>query len=405
MERMKRYAVPLIVGMTASLMSCRDSTVVAYVYLGDDSEYPTDSGPDTADVDSVPFDTAGLDTAETDTPDVDSWDSDTADSDTADSDTAIPLDTNTETEISCGVPSSFQWTSSAPLISPMNGAVSIKDPTVVFDGEKWMIYATEYTTDFTMVYLDFLDWDGAGAALKTPVSVNPNLTGYKCAPQLFYFSPENLWYLIYQTQEPSYSTSADPSDVSSWSPMTTFMPMPEIIVNSDTGGIDYWIICDNTDCYMFFSADNGVLYRARTSKSDFPNGFEGTTEIVMQDDREDLYNASNVYRLADTGTYLLLVLAMGESGDYFRSWTSDRLDGAWTALQDEEMNPFASTFNVTGADWSQSGIGHGEMLRTNPDETMTIDPCHMQFIYQGMTKAGTEYNTNEYSLALLTSVE
>ncbi len=301
----------------------------------------------------------------------------------------------------CGVPTSFQWTSSAPLITPPSGALSIKDPTVVFDGQMWQIYATTYTDGYSMVHLQFTDWAMADSATKTPVASNPNLTGYKCAPQLFYFRPQNLWYLVYQTQPPAYATTTTPGDVSSWSRSQTFMPMPSIITNSDTGGIDYWVICTDATCYMFFSADNGVLYRAKTAKASFPNGFEHTTEIVMEDSRFALFEACNVYKMAGTDKYLLIVEAIG-NGRYFRSWTADDLEGTWTPLADTQSNPFASMSNVTGADWSNDGISHGEMLRENPDETMTIDTCNMRYLFQGRTVAGSSYNLNQYSLGLLT---
>ena len=304
----------------------------------------------------------------------------------------------------CGVPETFEWTASEPLISPPEGSASIKDPSILFFEDKWHIYATHYAeeTGYSMVYLNFTDWDNADEAEKTLVTTNPNLSGYKCAPQFFYFASQDLWYLVYQTQEPAYSTTKDPTDVGSWSKMTRFMSMPDIIENSEWGGIDYWVICDDTDCYMFFSADNGVLYRARTAKSDFPNGFEGTTEIVMEDDRNDLFEAANVYKIEGEDKYLLIHEAIGSNGRYFRSFTADRLDGEWTPLQDTENAPFASTANVTGADWSTDGISHGEMLRYNPDETMTINTCTMQYLFQGRTAAGSSYNLNAYSLGLLT---
>jgi endo-1,4-beta-xylanase len=180
--------------------------------------------------------------------------------------------------------------------------------------------------------------------------------------------------------------------------------MPSIIENSDLSGIDYWVICDDADCYMFFSANNSVLYRARTTKEAFPEGFEGTTEIVMQDELYRLYDACNVYRLEGTDQYLLLVSAIGE-GRYFQSWTSDRLDSTWTPLADTESDSFASVYNVTGADWSNWGVSHGEMLRTNPDETMTIDPCNMQYLFSGL-KTSEENPENEYyCLGLLTSTK
>jgi hypothetical protein len=308
------------------------------------------------------------------------------------------------------LPSRFWWTSSPALIPPLGGALSIKDPSVLFFDGKWHIYATAYAGGYTMVYLDFADWAEAGLATQTMMATNPNLAGYKCAPQVFYFTPTDTWYLVYQTQEPAYSTSKNPSDVNSWSAMTPFMSMPAIIENSATGGIDYWIICDDVNCHMFFSADNGVLYRNQTTKADFPNGFDpNNTVIVMQTTKAfDLFEASNVYRIKDQNRYLLIVEALG-NGRYFRSWTSDRLDGTWTKLADSQSNPFAGNANVDGAGWSNDGISHGEMLRDNPDETMTIAAsCDMRYLFQGRTKAGKNadgsdnYELNEYSLGLLT---
>ena len=46
------------------------------------------------------------------------------------------------------------------------------------------------------------------------------------------------------------------------------------------------------------------------------------------------------------------------------------------------MNTFANSDNV-GQIWSE-GISHGEMVRTNADQTMTIDPCKpLEYLFQG----------------------
>ncbi len=303
----------------------------------------------------------------------------------------------------CDLPTSFEWTSSEPLLLPPEGSASIKDPSVVFFDGKWHVYATRFDTNldqYNMVYLNFADWASAGDAPKTLADTNRNLAGYKCAPQIFYFTGDETWYLVYQTQPPAYSTSKDPSDISSWSASKRFMAMPSIIENSSTGGIDYWVICDDTDCYMFFSADNGVLYRAKTSRAQFPDGF-GDTVIVMEESRNNLFEACNVYRIKGSNQYLLLVEAIGSQGRWFRSWTADRLDGEWTALADTPSNPFASQANVEGASWSTDGISHGEMLRDGYDERMVIDTCNMKYLFQGRTQAGSSYDLNEYSLGLL----
>ncbi len=320
-------------------------------------------------------------------------------------DTAIPTDTDTADSDTgtgpevCGLPADFQWTSSEPLIFPPSGLESIKDPTVVYDGNEWLIYATTIADPLTLTYLSFKEWSEAGSAEQTAMNTNGSFTEYIAAPQLFYFTQHDLWYLVFQTQDPSYSYTTDPKDVRSWSPPTRFMPMPSFLTDNDKLGIDYWVICDDTDCYLFFSALDGVLYRARTAKDDFPEGFGGTIE-VMQDDQYALYDASNVYKLAGEDQYLLLVSGILDGARYYRSWTADRLDGDWSPYPTADNNVFASINNVTGAEWSGFGLSHGEMLRRKPDETMTIDTCDMQYLFSGLYSETTD-NTY-YALGLLT---
>ena len=255
-----------------------------------------------------------------------------------------------------------------------------------------------------MTYLNVDNWETAGDAPQTPLSDNEDITGYKISPQIFYFEPHERWYLIYQTPEPAYSHSTDPTQVSSWSAPTRMMSMPDIVEESDFGGMDYWIICDETDCHLFFSGLNGVLYRTTAPKEEFPAGFEAdNTVIVMEDDTYKLFQGTNVYKMAGTDQYLLLVNAIGvDAGRYFRAWTSDRLDGSWTPLATTEEDAFASVYNVTDAKWALDGINAGEMLRTNPDETMTVNTCNMRFLYHGLTLKGEDNGRNEYALGLLT---
>ncbi|MBN2342222.1 MAG: glycosyl hydrolase family 62 [Deltaproteobacteria bacterium] len=326
----------------------------------------------------------------------------TLDTDSAvDSDSAEP-DTDTVIPQVCDLPTRFNWTSSELLIFPQGSANAIKDPSVVRFNNKWHVFATILGDGIGISYLNFSDWGSANDAVQIANVQNENLLGYRAAPQLFLFSPQNRWYVIFQTQEPAYSTTSTLEDFSSWSQTTQFMPTPPILAENDAVGFDYWIICDDLNCYMFFSGLDGKLYRARTAKSDFPNGFEGSTEIALEDDQYALYDSCNVYNVAGTGKYLLLVSALGETGRYFRSWTATRLDGEWTPLADTEDNAFASMYNVTGAEWAAWGIVQGEMLRQNPDETMTIDACDMQYLFSA-EYAGEDTDVDYYGLALLTS--
>ena len=160
------------------------------------------------------------------------------------------------------------------------------------------------------------------------------------------------------------------------------------------------------NCYLFFSDDNGHLYRAQTTVANFPNGF-GNTQIVLSDpNRFALFEASNVYKIKDQNLYLMLVEAIGSDGKrYFRSWTSPRLDGSWTPLANTEANPFARSTNVafsSNAIWTRD-ISHGEMIRDGVDQTLTINPCRMQYLYQGMDpNASGPYPLLPWRLGLLT---
>jgi hypothetical protein len=102
--------------------------------------------------------------------------------------------------------------------------------------------------------------------------------------------------------------------------------------------------------------------------------------------------------------YLLLNETLGLR--YFRLWTATSLNAPWVRLADKKSAPFAGPVNVSyqGKTWN-NGIGHGEMVRSGYDEKLEINPCNMQFLYQGFDPAAVAPNTNftrlPYRLGLL----
>ncbi|KAB8216238.1 glycosyl hydrolase family 62-domain-containing protein [Aspergillus novoparasiticus] len=206
-----------------------------------------------------------------------------------------------------------------------------------------------------------------------------------------------LWYLVYQNGNAAYSTNSDISNPAGWSaPKNFFDSMPSFISENICNGnwVDMWTICDSSDCYLFSSDDNGHLYRSPTSLGNFPNAM-GNIVIALQDTNAyALFEASNVHNTGD-----------GDDGArYFRSWISTSLSGTWTSLADTEASPFARSNNVkfSAEAWTKS-ISHGEIVRTNVDQTMTIAPCNLRYLYQGVDpNASGDYNAMPWKLGLLT---
>lgn len=316
---------------------------------------------------------------------------------------------------STALPSTFKWVSSAILVSPKNDSraiAGIKDPSIIYHNNVYHVFAsTAKDEGYNLVYLNFTDFSKAESSPFYYLDQAPLGTGYRAAPEVFYFAPQKLWYLVYQNGNAAYSTNKDISNPSGWTaPKTFYNGTPALIEQGLEGGywVDMWVICDEANCHLFSSDDNGRLYRSQTSVSQFPNGMSEPV-IALQDTKNDLFEASNVYSIGNS-SYLLLVECIGAGNSpggqrYFRSWTSNSLSGNWTTLAATQSNPFMGEANVRFADgkkWTQS-ISHGEIIRTNVDQRLAITPCEMRFMYQGIDPgASGSYNSLPWRLGLLT---
>jgi endo-1,4-beta-xylanase len=311
------------------------------------------------------------------------------------------------------LPTSFTWNSSGVLAGPKPDAAhpniaGLKDPSVVFHNGKWHVFASiASNAGYNMVYLNFTDWSQAASATHHYLDRSAIGTGYRAAPEVFYYEPQGLWYLVYQTGNASYSTNADISNPNGWSaPKHFYSGMPQIIKDNIGSGywVDMWVTCDDVNCHLFSSDDNGHLYRSQTSVANFPNGMSEPVIAMQDSNKYALWEASNVYKIEGTDRYLLIIEAIGSNGRYFRSWTSTSLAGPWTALAATENQPFAGPANVSfpGGKWTQD-ISHGELIRNGVDQRLEVDLCDMQYLYQGRDpNSGGDYNNLPWRLGLLT---
>ncbi len=308
-----------------------------------------------------------------------------------------------------------RWDVSPPLLGPEDRAEdrshAQKDPTFVFHEGKWHLFMTVKLEGRSIIeYAAFEDWEDAHAAPRTLLDICD--TKYFCAPQVFYFAPHRLWYLIYQVGgKPdtdkmwvAYSTTPDIADPDSW---TQAKPMLDGGPDDprEVGGLDYWIICDDARAHLFITSNNGKMWRLSTALADFPRGF-AEPELALQ---AKIFEASHTYRIKGQDRYLTVIEENGRR--FYKAYVADRLDGEWRPLADTEAEPFAGAANIRFPDgvpaWTDN-ISHGELVRSSNDQRLEIDPADLRFVFQGMLnkdKAGKGYGAWPWRLGMLTPAE
>ena len=309
-------------------------------------------------------------------------------------------------------PGPFAWVSSGPLIAARQDEGdwhSLKDPSIVFAEGKWQLFCTVRGTQrsHAIVYLSFADWAQAGEAHQY---VLPCHKGFFGAPQVFYFAPQKLWYLVCQASDPSWSpkyqpafaTTATIAEAKSWS---TLAPMFGRQPTTTKAWLDFWVICDAQNAHLFFTSLDGKLWRSQTRLDDFPHKWS-EPELALQG---DFFEASHTYRLRGRGEYLTLIEAQnGHGWRYYTAYLANRLEGPWRALAAGKEDAFASMLNVEqpsepSGKWTDV-ISHIELIRAGNDQRLEIDPDNLQVLYQGVLdkeRAGKNYGQIPWRLGLL----
>ena len=315
----------------------------------------------------------------------------------------------------------FQWTTGEPIILPQpekgRNVVSAKDPSPVYYNGKWHVFYT--TCDdkgaWSMQFISFKDWKDAGTAKAYPKDQNPNLQGYHCAPEVFYFTPQKKWYMIFQSGQPQYSTNDNIDTNDGWTkPQDFFNGTPPGLEKGQWGAewLDFFVICDKTSAYLFFCGNNGRFYRSSTKLSDFPKGMSDPKVVIHHDERSSIFEGPCVYKIKGQDKYVAIIEAFGAPtwDRFYKSFVADSLDGEWKEQAATWENPFAGINNVKFDEgvspWTKD-ISHGEMIRDGYDETLTIDPDNLQFLFQGRDPAsnGQPYHMLPYKIGLLKAIK
>ena len=260
--------------------------------------------------------------------------------------------------------------------------VAVKDPSVVSFEDRWHLFYTargksQYTTGYVSAEsLEELD--------KAPRHQLKQIRGsgevYGCAPQVFYFRPQERWYLICQTfdsnYQPVYSTTPTIDRPDSWS-----KPVPLVAKDDGTKWIDFWVICDESTAYLFYTRGHRDLYAMTTDLGDFPNGFADPRRVFGP-----VHEAVHIYRAKGLDQYHMFYETRVPGADDLRRWglaVAEHPLGPWRKMSDEFAVGGQIVYPADTQKWTEE-VSHGEVIRTGHDERLEYDPKDVSLLIQGL---------------------
>lgn len=287
------------------------------------------------------------------------------------------------------------WAVGPVVLSPGESgsfdSIAVKDPSIVYHGNAWhLFYTARNRTEYTLGYVSSAQLEGLAKAPRRLLGeLHAANSKYAAAPQVFYFRPHRKWYLIYQTTDsnylPVYSTTNRIEDAESWT------PAKPLVNKTDKGKwIDFWIICDETTAYLFFTRDQRDVMVMTTSLHDFPSGFAN-----MQTALTRVHEAAHVYSVPGTKPgYIMLFEQQEGQLRRFGLAHARSLAGPWAVTQEDFASGRNLTYAAGQARWTDE-VSHGELLRSGYDERLEVPANRRRFLIQGLPR---DQHTGDYPL-------
>ncbi len=266
---------------------------------------------------------------------------------------------------------------------------AVKDPSIVYYKNQWhLFYTARGQEKYQISYAAAPTLAKLNSAPRTLLSqLRGNSDSYAAAPQVFYFTPQNTWYLIYQTRDsnyqPVYSTTQTIENPASWA-----TPKP-LVSKKDTGKwIDFWVICDNTTAYLFYTRNQNDVYIQTTSLEKFPDGFGNPKK-----EYSNLEEAVHVYKAKSKNEYHMIYELNVNQERSFGLATASSLAGPWKKVTDQYATGSQLRYPPDTDIWTEM-VSHGEALRSGYDQRLEYDDRHPRWLIQGLFK---NQNTGNYA--------
>jgi hypothetical protein len=323
------------------------------------------------------------------------------------------------------------WTVTGPVLSagPPGSfdELAVKNPSLVFHRGRWHLFYTSKPRRDSREFKTALGYTTAPtleALAASPRTEMRQVLGESIiSPQIFYFEPQGLWYLIghvgdttLQTLEPVYSTNPYIENVNGW---TAPRKLRTGRRQEDDFWIDFWVICDEQKAHLFYSNHKGTLYRMETPLADFPDGFAGATEqlALTQPATEGgrgkwmFYDASHIYHVKSTNKYLAILEGasthptrrnqLDGRNRFLFGMIADRLEGPWRRIEmsgNEFMGETRWLFDEDGAPMRPGPVSHPELIRAGNNQRLQIEDYRLQVLFQTFDAEGIKDSYDYHAL-------
>jgi hypothetical protein len=285
------------------------------------------------------------------------------------------------------VPERTIWTAGAPLlVQGEQGAfdeTAVKDPSIVRHGGKWHLFFTARGNgEYTIGYVSAPSLADLRAAPRVRLrQLRGRKDAYAAAPQVFLFEPRRTWYLVYQTRDsnyqPVYSTTATIDRPRSWSRPTALLEKDE-----KEKWIDFWVICDETTAYLFYTRSHRDVFLRTTSLADFPRGWKTAGKVFS-----GVHEAVHVYRVKGRDEYHMIYELNRNGRRSFGLAVADHPGGPWKKITDRYAAGGQLRFGPDVKESWTNEVSHGEAIRSGYDQRLEYDGRNAQWLIQGLPEA------------------
>ena len=279
-------------------------------------------------------------------------------------------------------------------------AVSVKDPSIVYNSGKWHVfYTARSATEYTTGYVSASTLDGLADAERHELTqIRGQASRYACAPQVFYFAPQEKWYLLTQTRDanyqPVFSTTTTLDKPDSWT-----APQSLIAKDESAKWIDFWVICDDDKAYLFYTSGHDNVMVRSTTLDNFPNGW-GAARVAFP----GVHEAVHVYKAKGRDEYSMIYELATDGRRQFGLARATDLSGPWEKVTDNWATHAQLEYASGEKRWTDM-VSHGEAIRTGYDQRLEYDADHPVLLIQGLLDSEYEgaYENLPWKLGLLTT--